>query len=557
MDARIRLFLGFWTLLLSLTAGGTSAEGFPGGVVRSMPAPAAHVTGLTCDGRRLWLADRRTERIYELDPAGGRVVRSFLAPGHEPAGLASSPKGIWVLDRRDRTIHLLDPRSGSVVHRLKVSCRRPGGLAWDGRWLWVTGGRRRRRAIYRISPTDGGVVQRVKAPTPHAGPLSWDGRYLWVGDRIRDRIFRVDPRRGWVVGRLKAPGPHVTGLAVVGKQMWVSDYQTDRLYLLRASDGDRAPKVTAKGTAQAEVLVRATNYGPGEVRNLRLHLALPGPKPGQLLLGKPTLSPRPTAIRVEPAGQRVALFRVPKLLPGSSFEVGLKARLRLASIRYFIEPSLVGSDIPRSIRTRHLADGEKYMIRHPRLRKVVRRVVRRHGTLYGRARALFELVRRRMRYKLGGAWDSAPRLWRRGTGSCSEYTFLYVALCRAAGIPARYVGAVVLRGDRASVDRPHHRWSEIYLPTYGWIPVDANAGDRRWPADRAAAFGGLPGRYLITTTSPGNGPYLGWRYNHSSRWSCRGRCLVKLRSFAEWSPLPGPASRPVGPGKPGLKRRGR
>ena len=126
---------------------------------------------------------------------------------------------------------------------------------------------------------------------------------------------------------------------------------------------------------------------------------------------------------------------------------------------------------------------------------------------------------------------------KRGTGSCSEYSFSYIALCRAAGIPARYVGSLVVRGDDASYDDVFHRWNEIYLANYGWVPVDANAGDKELPADQGAAFGGISNRFLITTEGGGGSEYLGWGYNHDSRHVSEGKCSVKAETVAEWEPL--------------------
>ena len=48
-------------------------------------------------------------------------------------------------------------------------------------------------------------------------------------------------------------------------------------------------------------------------------------------------------------------------------------------------------------------------------------------------------------------------------------------MCRAAGLPARYVGAIMIRGDDASTDEVYHRWPEVYLPGYGVVLVAARA----------------------------------------------------------------------------------
>lgn len=57
----------------------------------------------------------------------------------------------------------------------------------------------------------------------------------------------------------------------------------------------------------------------------------------------------------------------------------------------------------------------------------------------------------------------------RGWGDCGEYVFVFVALCHAAGIPARPVFGVIV----APWFRTPHVWAEAWDGT-GWCPVDPN-----------------------------------------------------------------------------------
>ncbi|MFZ5434466.1 MAG: transglutaminase-like domain-containing protein, partial [Calditrichota bacterium] len=136
-----------------------------------------------------------------------------------------------------------------------------------------------------------------------------------------------------------------------------------------------------------------------------------------------------------------------------------------------------------------------------------------------------------------GGWNVAPQVLTRGNGSCSEYTFLFIAMCRAAGIPARYVGSVVVRGDDASTDEYFHRWSQVYLPGYGWIHVDPQGGDKEKPADVAESIGVVENIFLITTEGGGASEYLDWSYNHNEKWTGHGPVKVHIEALGEWSPV--------------------
>lgn len=54
------------------------------------------------------------------------------------------------------------------------------------------------------------------------------------------------------------------------------------------------------------------------------------------------------------------------------------------------------------------------------------------------------------------------------TGVCDEFAHLFIAMARAADIPARVVSGFVLVGDRWIP----HSWAEAYVEPYGWIEVD-------------------------------------------------------------------------------------
>jgi len=63
-------------------------------------------------------------------------------------------------------------------------------------------------------------------------------------------------------------------------------------------------------------------------------------------------------------------------------------------------------------------------------------------------------------------------------GVCTDYSLLYAALCRAAGIPCKFVVGLSLKSavaENNDSSNMSHAWNEIKLPGYGWVPVDATS----------------------------------------------------------------------------------
>ena len=59
-------------------------------------------------------------------------------------------------------------------------------------------------------------------------------------------------------------------------------------------------------------------------------------------------------------------------------------------------------------------------------------------------------------------------------GVCQDYAHVLVALCRRAGIPARYVSGYIHTGGNDDVlgAEASHAWCEAYLGPHGWVGID-------------------------------------------------------------------------------------
>jgi transglutaminase-like putative cysteine protease len=62
-------------------------------------------------------------------------------------------------------------------------------------------------------------------------------------------------------------------------------------------------------------------------------------------------------------------------------------------------------------------------------------------------------------------------------GICGHFATLFAVLLRAQGIPARiatgYAGGMPLGNSSVILSSYAHAWTEVYIPPYGWLPMDA------------------------------------------------------------------------------------
>lgn len=513
----------------------------PGAVLRTIALPSGFTTGLAFDGKAFWTVDRDADRLFRIDPADGRVLAQFDAPGYFCTALAWDGQALWVADM-DFTntaaedycgkIYRVDPASGRTLKVIMAPAADPQGLAWDGSTLWVSDNGT--KEIYQISADDGTTIRTLKAPAADPQGLAWDGGCLWLADRSRDELYRIEPAGGRVIMILPSPGPYPWGLAWAQDSLFVADYQQDRVAQVAVMvEGafTRSRQRDAAITFTHDMI----NFGPGTVEGLDVYLALPKNRSTQEILG--IEFPRePDGKLTDRWGQEVARFRHARLKPGERVTTRMRVKARVYDVMYHLFPERTGSlkDIPAEARGRFLADDDKYRLKDPVIQAAVVEAVKRPDSPYWIARDIYDWLHERMVYKRIGGWDIAPTVLQRGSGSCSEYAFVYIAMCRAAGLPARYVGSVVVRGEEASFDFVYHRWVEVFLPNYGWVPVDPSGGDQDSPRDQAMYFGHLDNRFLITTESGGGSEYLKWDYNSSETWQADGRVQLRLEMIADW-----------------------
>ncbi len=444
--------------LLIVTAQSTMAV--PGDVVTSFSSPQSCPQGLAFDGSYLWNVDRLSDMIYKIDPGSGTVVESIPAPGYVPRGLTWGNGRLWCVDAEDGLIYSIDPQTEIVDKTLYCPVSRPTGLAWDGNCLWICSDRG--DEIHQISPEDGTTMKSIPAPTRNSCGLAFDGTYLWVSDRVEDAIYMVAPQNGNVIITLDAPGPHSWGLAWDGSFLWNVDYQTDLIYKLAIDDGvifsRRGEKVE-----KVEFIHQVRNYGPDVVKTLDVYLAVPHDRDNQALLGEVEFDPKPKDMLIDKWGQKVAHYQFRDMKASQFTTVKMMASAKLYQTRYFVFPHKVGAleNIPAEIRDEYLADDTKFSMSSPVIRNAVKAAIGDETNPYWIARNIYNYVIEHMEYELAGGWNIAPAVLERGNGSCSEYSFVYIAMCRAAGLPAACSRLCSLHRGLSWRCIQWHRWLQL------------------------------------------------------------------------------------------------
>jgi hypothetical protein len=134
--------------------------------------------------------------------------------------------------------------------------------------------------------------------------------------------------------------------------------------------------------------------------------------------------------------------------------------------------------LPADVRA-HLGPSFSIDPKSPALKKVVAEL--KGKTTAETARNIVTWMKKNVEYKLDKKpieeldFKSVDDIVQRGHAECRGYAMLFVALCRAADIPARPIWGIAI--IMPSADRPmggiaSHNWAEFYVAGCGWVPVD-------------------------------------------------------------------------------------
>jgi transglutaminase-like putative cysteine protease len=102
----------------------------------------------------------------------------------------------------------------------------------------------------------------------------------------------------------------------------------------------------------------------------------------------------------------------------------------------------------------------------------------------------YSKVRNRRRKDLDSVMPLSA--WQGKGDTCTDQHALFIALCRARGIPCRLMYGSRMKPENAGKDHdPGYRcWPNFFAPELGWVPLDVSSGDTG--GDRASEwFGGL------------------------------------------------------------------
>lgn len=164
--------------------------------------------------------------------------------------------------------------------------------------------------------------------------------------------------------------------------------------------------------------------------------------------------------------------------------VGLTLRAQASPSRV----AALGSPAPEALRP-FLVSSPALQADHPDMLRQARAIVGNETNSWAAAQAIGDWVYRAIAKKATVSLPSALDVLRQREGDCNEHTYLFVALARAVGLPARiHVGLVYSELDGAPGAFYYHAWPAVYVGE--WVELDPTLGQKTVDATHISAVQG-------------------------------------------------------------------
>jgi transglutaminase-like putative cysteine protease len=182
--------------------------------------------------------------------------------------------------------------------------------------------------------------------------------------------------------------------------------------------------------------------------------------------------------QILPNAQRTAYFvkRIEDPAKPNVFEITFE----YASYAYY--PTLRDEDAqpcPANFDPTYLAERPPHILFTPELKQTASQIVGDETNPLAKARKIFHYVDSKLRYCAEEEYCLIPSLSSKALssfkGDCGVQGTLFIALCRAAGIPARWQSGWETKPANWNM----HDWAEFYVEPWGWLPADPSYGRQK------------------------------------------------------------------------------
>ncbi len=546
-------------------------------LIQRTPLPMKAPASIAHSEKGVWVSDVEERNITLLDPADGTVIDTLEAAVRRPQTISWGDDELWEYD--EETSNLFRRRLSDG--RLRLFGKVSGvnfpylGMAFNDRTLWLISPDQPYFTVSNNMITVVKFPRRIRAdefeaPTHSCRGLCHDGTYLWTLDVEEAELFALNPLNGHIVTSYKLPGTIApSSIIVTEDKVQTIDLKSNELLTYEL---DRTVQHSASGgrRSKVDIVYSIRNLGPGLVKSMELSQCLSKEYVHQRILSEPKVNPAPNEKVAcqwgdDPEGGIVVVNKVGPLEAAAEQDITVGLEVETVDLQWHIYPHLVGAleEIPFNIRRNYLFDEmvknddaelvdivrtaqALFQTDDTEIQSKVEEIIGDETNPYWIARKIYDFVVDKVDYILPYSSIATRKILKQGKGSCGNHATIFIALCEAAGLPARSIIGFGIWKDDARLGYLDHEIPEVYLPNYGWVPADTSRfmslpirGSH--PLTKYRSFGSLSDRFFVNGFGRDlTSPWARRRYQQERLPVIEGEGRPEELFFLRWTSSPVP-----------------
>lgn len=520
----------------------------------------------------IWVADVETSILYLVDPSSGTIKKRLDSGVRRPQTISWDGEFLWIYD--ELTLKLMKRKLSDNSFYFYGAV--PGvnlpylGMAYNSK----------ERTLYLISPDQpeftvtNNKISLIKfprqiradtydAPTYSCRGLCFCDNYLWTLDVENREIFALDPDSGTILTSYNLYECKIPSSIVITKdRFYTIDLKSNELLTFEINKEILFYREKRR-ISKVDVVYNVVNQGPGTILDLELHQSIPFDYKNQKILTPVKIIPEADETipcQWDEREEGIVAFNHIKNLPaGESRDVTMSIEVETYDVKYFLYPHKCKTldDIPEEIKKRYLLEE---LAKHPdyeiseivkiaqilfethakEIRQKVEEIVDGEKNPFWIAKKLYDFVVDKVEYVLPYSSLSSRKILSQGKGSCGNHATIYIALCQVAGLPTRSIIGFAIWKDDSRLGYLDHEIPEVYLPTYGFVPVDTSRFMSlpiysTSPIMKFRSFGTLSNRFFVNGFGRDmTSSFAKRKYREEKLPLCDKDTKVKTNFFMRW-----------------------
>lgn len=222
-------------------------------VIKTVPITQKRVVGHTLKNEKILILSYSKKRLYhgEIEASGEYIaISDTISQNENPTGLTWDGKNLYLADRIEKKIFSIDIKMKKLELVLSLKEFEPDkiplvfltphseitDISWGEGLLWFTCMAGYSSSFYGVDISNNKIICHFRTRGPEPEGISFDSqkKHLWILDASNRELSQFLPNGKWTGRKLQVPLEKPIGLTIDDNDIfWITDLKSNELYSLK------------------------------------------------------------------------------------------------------------------------------------------------------------------------------------------------------------------------------------------------------------------------------------------------------------------------------------